>query len=95
MAFWDKWEEIVRNEGEPEADAFYAKHETLMLAGSEVSWSARPLLALMKIRAREGHDAFDHSGGAGGKKLGDRPCPIPQGSRSEPKTNRQKIEFIF
>ncbi len=30
-----------------------------MLAGSAVSWAARPLLALMKIRVRDGHDTFD------------------------------------
>lgn len=27
--------------------------------GAIVSWLARPILALMKIRARDGHDAFD------------------------------------
>jgi predicted phage terminase large subunit-like protein len=59
MSLWDKWEEITRNEGEPEADAFYAANAQAMQAGSEVSWAARPLLALMKIRAREGHDTFD------------------------------------
>lgn len=30
-----------------------------MEAGAVVSWLARPLLALMKIRARDGHDTFD------------------------------------
>ncbi|MDR0701306.1 MAG: phage terminase large subunit [Azoarcus sp.] len=59
MALWDQWEEVLRNDGEPAADDFYAAQAWAMLAGSEVSWEARPLLTLMKIRAREGHDAFD------------------------------------
>ncbi|MDR3351738.1 MAG: phage terminase large subunit [Zoogloeaceae bacterium] len=59
MRLWDMWEETLRKDGEAEADAFYAKYERQMLEGSEVSWLARPLEKLMKIRAREGHDAFD------------------------------------
>lgn len=59
MALWDVWEERLRNGGEEEADAFYQEHRAAMEAGSEVSWLARPLLALMKIRARDGHDTFD------------------------------------
>jgi predicted phage terminase large subunit-like protein len=59
MALWDVWEERLRNGGEDEADAFYQEHQAAMEAGSEVSWLARPLLALMKIRARDGHDTFD------------------------------------
>ena len=58
-SLWDQWEEILRNEGEPAADAFYIEHEAEMLAGSIVSWAARSLLTLMKIRARDGHATFD------------------------------------
>lgn len=56
---WDRWEETLRNQGEPAADAFYIEHEADMLAGSIVSWAARSLLTLMKIRARDGHATFD------------------------------------
>ena len=56
---WDRWEETRRNQGEPQADAFYIEHEAEMLAGSVVSWAARSLLTLMKIRARDGHATFD------------------------------------
>jgi predicted phage terminase large subunit-like protein len=59
MALWDRWEELLRNEGEAAADAFYLAHEAELVAGSVCSWAARPLLALMKIRARDGHDTFD------------------------------------
>lgn len=59
MDLWERWEELLRNDGEAVADAYYASHETEMTAGSAVSWAARPLLALMKIRARDGHDTFD------------------------------------
>lgn len=59
MALWERWEEVLRNEGEDAADAFYALQRTEMDAGSLCSWAARPLLALMKIRARDGHDTFD------------------------------------
>jgi predicted phage terminase large subunit-like protein len=56
---WDMWEEALRNFGEAAADAFYLEHHTAMNAGAVVSWLARPLLALMKIRARDGHATFD------------------------------------
>ena len=59
MTLWERWEETLRNEGEPAADAFYIEHEADMLAGSVVSWAARSLLTLMKIRARDGHATFD------------------------------------
>ncbi len=59
MDLWEKWEEILRNEGEEAADQFYTGCKDVMDAGSVVSWAARPLLALMKIRARDGHDTFD------------------------------------
>ena len=59
MHLWDVWEERLRNEGEAAADAFYAQCQAAMDAGAVVSWAARPLVALMKIRARDGHDTFD------------------------------------
>lgn len=59
LAMWDRWEEVLRNDGEAAADAFHLLHQAEMERGAVVSWAARPLLALMKIRARDGHDAFD------------------------------------
>ncbi|TAN51572.1 MAG: hypothetical protein EPN21_06285 [Methylococcaceae bacterium] len=60
MTLWDQWEEILLSQGEAQADAFYRQRQADMDAGSEVSWPAgRPLAALMKIRARDGHAAFD------------------------------------
>ena len=62
MALWDEWEGILRNNGSAGAamaDAFYQAHKTEMDAGAQTSWSARPVLELMKIRARDGHAAFD------------------------------------
>lgn len=59
MTLWDKWEDFFLNEGEAVADAFYHANQAAMDKGSEVSWAARPLLTLMKIRARDGHATFD------------------------------------
>ena len=59
MALWDRWEELYRNDGEPVADAFYQTHKAEMEAGAQTSWKARGVLALMKIRARDGHATFD------------------------------------
>lgn len=59
MQAWDRWEEILRNEGELAADAYYAQHRAAMEAGARVSWAARDLVTLMKIRARDGHGTFD------------------------------------
>ena len=59
LDLWDRWEETLRNAGEDAADAFYQEHQTEMERGAECSWAARPLLVLMKIRARDGHDTFD------------------------------------
>lgn len=59
MALWERWEETLRNEGEEAADRLYTRCKDDMDAGSICSWAARPLLALMKIRARDGHDTFD------------------------------------
>lgn len=59
MALWDEWEDLLRNISEAAADTFYAAHKNEMDEGAEISWQARPLASLMKIRARDGHDAFD------------------------------------
>ena len=62
MALWDEWENILRNNGkagEAMAQAFYEAHEAAMTAGAQTSWAARGVLDLMKIRARDGHAAFD------------------------------------
>lgn len=59
-ALWDQWEEVLRNEGVPAADAFYAARKARMDKGALVSWpGVRPLEALMKLRVKIGHDAFD------------------------------------
>ncbi|EOI6839631.1 phage terminase large subunit [Yersinia enterocolitica] len=62
MSLWEKWEEILRNngsDGEMLANAYYQQHRAEMDEGAIVSWSARPILALMLIRARDGHATFD------------------------------------
>jgi predicted phage terminase large subunit-like protein len=59
MKLWDEWEELIRNKQVEAAEVFYMNNAFEMLAGSVVSWAARPLLALMKIRVRDGHDTFD------------------------------------
>ena len=59
MALWDRWEALYRNDGELVADAFYQTHKLEMAQGAETSWKARGVLALMKIRARDGHATFD------------------------------------
>lgn len=60
MDLWEQWEETLLNLGEEAADAFYTAQKSAMDAGARTSWpSQRPLLALMKIRARDGHAAFD------------------------------------
>ena len=59
MSLWDKWEDFYLNEGETVADAFYSQNKSAMDKGAVVSWAARPILTLMKIRARDGHATFD------------------------------------
>jgi predicted phage terminase large subunit-like protein len=60
MPLWEQFEGKLLHEGEDAALAFYAKHQVTMDAGAEVSWpTARPLVRLMIIRARDGHAAFD------------------------------------
>ncbi|MDO4693059.1 MAG: phage terminase large subunit [Eikenella sp.] len=59
MDLWERWEELYRNDGEAVADAYYQAHQAEMEAGAQTSWAARGVLALMKIRARDGHATFD------------------------------------
>ncbi|MEW6416170.1 MAG: phage terminase large subunit [Pseudomonadota bacterium] len=60
MSAWDEWSVLYKQHGEAVADAYYAAHREDMDAGAVVSWPAgRPLVALMKLRARDGAAAFD------------------------------------
>ncbi|HAD5967757.1 TPA_asm: hypothetical protein G1Q02_13030 [Salmonella enterica subsp. enterica serovar Typhimurium] len=59
MKLWETWEGYIRNEDPETAALFYAANEAAMLQGAVVSWAARPLLTLMKIRVRDGHGTFD------------------------------------
>ena len=59
MSLWDKWEDFCLSEGEAVADTFYTQNQAAMDKGAVVSWAARPILTLMKIRARDGHTTFD------------------------------------
>ena len=59
MDLWDRWEELYRNDGTAVAEAFYQAHKDEMERGAQTSWAARGVLALMKIRARDGHATFD------------------------------------
>ncbi|MCL5811452.1 phage terminase large subunit [Neisseria meningitidis] len=59
MDLWDRWEELFRNDGETVAEAFYQANKDEMERGAVTSWAARGVLALMKIRARDGHATFD------------------------------------
>lgn len=62
MALWDEWENIFLSEdGDDDtlSDLFYQQHKAEMDKGAVVSWLARPILYLMKIRASDGHSAFD------------------------------------
>lgn len=59
MDLWDRWEELYRNDGEEVAQAFYLANKDEMERGAQTSWAARGVLALMKIRARDGHATFD------------------------------------
>lgn len=59
MDLWDRWEELYRNDGAEVAEAFYQANKGEMERGAVTSWAARGVLALMKIRARDGHATFD------------------------------------
>ncbi len=60
MDLWEAWEALYRDQGEAVAAGYHAQHRALMEAGAEISWpEGRPLLELMKLRARDGRQAFD------------------------------------
>jgi predicted phage terminase large subunit-like protein len=60
LALWDKWEEILHNDGMDAAQLFYTINKAEMLDGCVVSWpDKRPLYELMKIRVKVGHASFD------------------------------------
>lgn len=62
MDLWDEWEAILRNNGNAGAEmaqAFYETNREEMERGAKTSWAARGVLDLMKIRVRDGHEAFD------------------------------------
>lgn len=60
MDLWDKWEELLLNQGEAEALQFYTERKNEMEMGAVVSWpAAQPLYKLMVKRARDGRPAFD------------------------------------
>lgn len=60
MDLWEQWEGLLLNEGAAVAEAFYLARQAEMDRGAVVSWpAARPLVVLMRIRARDGHSAFD------------------------------------
>ncbi len=58
MALWDEWESLYQSKQLKEAQAFYEIHKADMDKGAIVSWSARPILAMMTIRANN-RKAFD------------------------------------
>ncbi len=59
MAIWDQWAEILLNEGEAEALAFYRAHPG-MDKGAKICWpSGTSFYKLMIKRARDGREAFD------------------------------------
>jgi predicted phage terminase large subunit-like protein len=52
MDLWERWEELLRNEGEEAADTYFKAHRDLMQKGAVVNWpELQPLLFLMKERA--------------------------------------------
>ena len=60
MDLWDRWEELLLNDGEEVAQQFYAERRAEMEAGAVVSWpAAQPIYTLMVKRARDGRQAFD------------------------------------
>lgn len=59
MDLWETWEEILLNQGEDEAFAYYSQRKAVMNDGAVVSWPAvRPLYQLMLERS-EDHEAFE------------------------------------
>jgi len=60
MDLWERWQEVLLNEGEAEALAFYQRYQVEMEAGAVLGWpEGQPLYTLMTKRARDGLAAFD------------------------------------
>lgn len=60
MDLWEKWEELLLNQGDEAASAFYQQRRAEMDRGAVVSWpTMRPIERLMRVRARDGHASFD------------------------------------
>lgn len=59
MDLWEQWEEVLRNDGDEEAEVFYQQRKAKMDEGAIVSWpEVRPLYFLMMERADD-HHSFD------------------------------------
>jgi len=60
MDLWERWQEILLNDGEQVALSFYQRYQAEMEAGAVLGWpEAQPLYSLMTKRARDGLAAFD------------------------------------
>lgn len=60
MSLWDRWEEVLLNQGPDEALLFYQMRQAEMNAGARICWpGGTSLYKLMFKRAREGHATFD------------------------------------
>jgi len=60
MDLWDTWQDILLNQSEAEANAFYQANKQAMNKGAQVCWPDYvPLIALMLKRATDGQAAFD------------------------------------
>lgn len=60
MDLWEKWQELLLNDGEEVARAFYDERATAMEEGAVICWpDGQPLYKLMVKRARDGSAAFD------------------------------------
>ncbi len=59
MEIWDKWAEVLLNEGEAEAQAFYRANPGMEI-GAKICWpGGTTFYKLMVKRARDGKEAFD------------------------------------
>lgn len=55
---WDQWEEILRNEGETAAHAFYSERQAAMDEGAVLNWPAMQSLERLMIQRAESPSAF-------------------------------------
>jgi len=59
LSLWDKWENILKIEGNTNAERFYRQNKVGLEQGAVVSWpEVRPLKRLMELRAAN-HDEFE------------------------------------